>query len=265
VRQLPHSLYAPPGHRHPEQQQQPLEGNCQVTSHWEVFPGVTNIYNREPSPTNITHGTLHFIGLFDTADECFAAVNASSKDGPFHSFTYNDPTVKAPYGRHCWADSSMVWQNRGGAKGQVSGRGPGFPLVPKPLSTFTHDHLTGLREVHPPPPPRPYSLNLESDRERERDRHAAWAETRLPAEIRPSRASSRASSRPEIEAWMRRSRSLRRWPTTLSSRRSCRECTPAQNLAIAPTRRPLSAPPPTLSSHRRQLHGQRRDMWSPNG
>ena len=94
----------------------------------------------------MTHGTIKFIGLFDTADACFAAVNAS-KDGPFHSFTWNDATVKAPYVRHCWADTSMTWQGRGGAKGQVSGRGPGFPLVPKPPSTFTHDHLTGLREV----------------------------------------------------------------------------------------------------------------------
>ena len=41
------------------------------------------------SPTNITHGTLHFIGEFDSAGACFAAVNAS-KAGPFHSFTYND-------------------------------------------------------------------------------------------------------------------------------------------------------------------------------
>jgi len=58
--------------------------SCQYTTSWEVFPATTNIYNRMPSPTNVTHGTLHFIGLFETADACFAAVNAS-KDGPFHS------------------------------------------------------------------------------------------------------------------------------------------------------------------------------------
>ena len=138
VSQQPSSLYT----RRPED----LEGNCEVTTSWEVFPGFTNIYDRMPSPTNVTHGTIKFIGLFDTADACFAAVNAS-KEGPFHSFTWNDATIKAPYGRHCWADTSMTWQGRGGAKGQVSGRGPGFPLVPKPPSTFTHDHLTGLREV----------------------------------------------------------------------------------------------------------------------
>ena len=58
--------------------------SCQYTTSWEVFPATTNIYNRMPSPTNVTHGTIHFIGLFGTADACFAAVNAS-KDGPFHS------------------------------------------------------------------------------------------------------------------------------------------------------------------------------------
>ena len=104
--------------------------NCTYTRHWEVFPLYTNIYAREPSPTNATHGTLKFIGLFDSADACFAAVNASAA-GPFRSFTYNDATVlPRPYRRHCWADSSYTWQGRGGAKGQVSGRGPGFPLGP---------------------------------------------------------------------------------------------------------------------------------------
>ena len=124
-------------------------GSCAFTTGWEVLPGYTNIYNREPAPTNVTHGTLKFVGLFDSVDACFAAVNATSAaQGPFHSFTYNDATVAPPYGRHCWADTSMVWQNRGGAKGQTSGRGPGFPLPQPPLpSTFTHDHLTGLREV----------------------------------------------------------------------------------------------------------------------
>jgi len=121
---------------------------CGTTTYWELFPEYTNIWDREPTPTNVTHGTLHFIGEFDSVDECFAAVNAS-KDGPFHSFTYNDATVKDPYGRHCWADTSFTWQNRGSAKGQISGRGPGFPVYPPPppLPGFTHDHLTGLREV----------------------------------------------------------------------------------------------------------------------
>ena len=63
-------------------------------------------------------------------------------------FTWNDATLKQPYGSHCWADTSMTWQGRGGAQGQVSGRGPGFPVVaPLPNPSFTHDHLTGLREV----------------------------------------------------------------------------------------------------------------------
>ena len=97
--------------------------NCTFTTHWEVFPGYTNIYNREPSPTNVTHGTLIYIGMFNSTDECFAAVNAS-KLGPFNSFTYNDPTLDPPYGRHCWADTSYTWQNRANAPGQVSGRGP---------------------------------------------------------------------------------------------------------------------------------------------
>ena len=73
-------------------------------------------------------------------------MNASAK-GPFHSFTYNDATLPAPYGRHCWADSSFTWQGRGNLKGQVSGRGPGFPIAPPLPSGFTHHHLSGLREV----------------------------------------------------------------------------------------------------------------------
>ena len=132
-------------------------GECAVTTHWEVVHGATNIYHRIKAPTNVTQGTLKFIGLFDTAQDCFAAVNATSaKDGPFHSFTYNDATVKDPnYARHCWADTSMTWQGLCGSAhnricpGQTSGRGPGFPL-PSPLppaTRFTHDHLTGLREV----------------------------------------------------------------------------------------------------------------------
>ena len=83
-------------------------GSCAFTTGWEVLPGYTNIYNREPAPTNVTHGTLKFVGLFDSVDACFAAVNATSAaQGPFHSFTYNDATVAPPYGRHCWADTSM--------------------------------------------------------------------------------------------------------------------------------------------------------------
>lgn len=33
----------------------------------------TNIYNSEPSPTNVTHGTIHFIGEYATSEACFAA------------------------------------------------------------------------------------------------------------------------------------------------------------------------------------------------
>jgi sucrose-6-phosphate hydrolase SacC (GH32 family) len=124
----------------------PSPPGCSFTTHWEVFPLFTNIYNREPSPTNVTHGTLKFVGLFESADACFAAVNHST-EGPFHSWTYNDASVPPPYGKHCWADTSFTWQNRGGAKGQVSGRGPGFPLAPALPSSFTNHHLTGLREV----------------------------------------------------------------------------------------------------------------------
>ena len=103
-----------------------------VTTTWQVFPDVTNIYDREPSPTNATHGTLKFVGIFDSVDACFAAVNATSAaNGPFHSFTYNDATTKSvAYAKHCWADTSMTWQGRGNAPGQTSGRGPGFPLTP---------------------------------------------------------------------------------------------------------------------------------------
>jgi hypothetical protein len=133
------------------------QGSCKFTTNWEVLPGYTNIYNRMPSPVNVTHGTLHHIGEFDTVDECFAAVNAS-KDGPFHSFTWNDKSCGPVYGLHCWADTSMTWQNRGGSSGQTSGRGPGFPVKPPlpPSSRFTHDHLTGLREVAYDPKLLPY-------------------------------------------------------------------------------------------------------------
>ena len=51
-----------------------------------MFPGVTNIYDRELSPTNAAHDTLKLVGMFDSADACFAAVNATSAtDGPFNS------------------------------------------------------------------------------------------------------------------------------------------------------------------------------------
>lgn len=85
-----------------------------LTKTWQVFPGITNIYDREPSPTNVTHGTLKFVGEFESVELCFAAVNATSaRDGPFHSFTYNDATTKSPlYANHCWADTSMTWQVR---------------------------------------------------------------------------------------------------------------------------------------------------------
>ena len=55
----------------------------------------------------------------------------------------------------------MTWQNKGGAAGQISGRGPGFPLKPAlpPSSRFTHDHLTGLREVSFDPKLQPYSMH----------------------------------------------------------------------------------------------------------
>ena len=35
---------------------------CRRTTHWEVLQGYTNIYDRMPSPTNVTHGTIKFIG-----------------------------------------------------------------------------------------------------------------------------------------------------------------------------------------------------------
>ena len=132
-------------------------GECPATTHWEVIRGATNIYKRLKVPTNVTQGTLKFVGTFDSAEDCFAAVNATSaKDGPFHSFTYNDATVKDPnFAKHCWADTSMTWQGLCGSHhdricpGQTSGRGPGFPQTPPlpPATHFTHDHLTGLREV----------------------------------------------------------------------------------------------------------------------
>jgi hypothetical protein len=81
----PHEVH----HAYTQRPDTALPGDCAVTSSWEVFPGFTNIYDRMPTPTNVTHGTIHFIGLFETADACFAAVNAST-EGPFHSFTYND-------------------------------------------------------------------------------------------------------------------------------------------------------------------------------
>merc|ERR1712166_98964 len=139
---------AAPGMRQRRAPEAAALGECQFTKSWEVYPGYTNIYDREPSPTNVTQGTIKFIGLFDSAEECFGALNASTQ-GPFNSFTWNDATIPPPYGRHCWGDTSMIWQNRGGAKGQTSGRGPGFPVAPwlPPNTGYTRDHLTGLRQV----------------------------------------------------------------------------------------------------------------------
>ena len=128
---------------------------CMYSTTWEVFDGYTNIFDREPSPTNATHGTLKYVGVFDTATECFAAVNATSaKDGPFHSWTWNDPATKsADYARHCWADTSMTWQGRGGASGQVSGRGPGFPITVRtsllPCNPWLHAGLSVWSCVFP--------------------------------------------------------------------------------------------------------------------
>ena len=101
VQQLPLSLYAPQVDPQ-DKGGPPGNNNCKVTESWDVLAGFTNIYNRMPPPTNETHGTLHFIGEFDTADECFAAVNASNAKPhnpplAFHSWTWNDATVKSPY------------------------------------------------------------------------------------------------------------------------------------------------------------------------
>ena len=47
----------------------PLPPNPALTKTWQVFPNVTNIYDREPSPTNATHGTLKFVGIFNSVEE----------------------------------------------------------------------------------------------------------------------------------------------------------------------------------------------------
>ena len=100
---------------------------CKTTTSWEVFAEFTNIYDRLPSPTNVTHGTIHFIGLFDSVDACFAAVNAS-KAGPFHSFTYLFWERLGNFGMHatrfthfCSSSCEVSCRDASGKYGVVAG------------------------------------------------------------------------------------------------------------------------------------------------
>ena len=69
-----------------------------------------------------------FIGNFNTTDECFAAVNASSQ-GPFHSFTFHTPRFGGEWAHGCYADTSRTWL--GDEQAHIdSGRGPGMPVNP---------------------------------------------------------------------------------------------------------------------------------------
>lgn len=98
-----------------------------VTKSWQVFKGVNNVASRVDQP-GVSKGSVKFVGVFNTTEECFAAANAS-KLGPFHSFTFHTPAYGGPFGAHCYGDTSFTWTNDHQSKID-SGRGPGFPLNP---------------------------------------------------------------------------------------------------------------------------------------
>jgi hypothetical protein len=100
-----------------------------VTTNWQLFPGVNNVASRIEQPT-VDKPPVHFVGVFNTTAECFAAANSSSK-GPFHSFTFHTPAFGGPFGAHCYGDTSYTWTNDKQSKID-SGRGPGFPIGPGP-------------------------------------------------------------------------------------------------------------------------------------
>lgn len=98
-----------------------------VTTSWQLFSNINNVDSRIDKPT-VDKGTVHFLGVFNTTEQCFAAANASSK-GPFHSFTFHTPEFGGEFASHCYGDTSFTWLNH--EQGKInSGRGPGFPNRP---------------------------------------------------------------------------------------------------------------------------------------
>ena len=86
----------------------PQKGN--VSAEWELFPGMNNVAGRIDFPT-VDKGSVKFIGVFNTTDECWAAVNVSTK-GLFKSFTFHTEAFSAPWRMHCYGDTSFTWINR---------------------------------------------------------------------------------------------------------------------------------------------------------
>ena len=106
-----------------------------LTTGWEVMRGVNNVNGRVDQP-GVSKGTVHFIGVYTTTEQCFAAVNASTA-GPFHSFTFHTPAYGGEFASHCYADTSFTWIGDSHHQPHIdSGRGPGFPLGPGGGSAF---------------------------------------------------------------------------------------------------------------------------------
>jgi hypothetical protein len=97
-----------------------------VSKSWQMFPNTNNVYGRITQPT-VDVPPVHFIGVFNRTEECFAAAN-SSKKGPFHSFTFHKPQFGGPFGSHCYGDTSFTWIGDEHQQNNIdSAKGPGFP------------------------------------------------------------------------------------------------------------------------------------------
>ena len=109
----------------------PKRSTSNVTTSWQVFPNMNNVASRAPASPGIPASpgcgkdcTVKFIGVFNTTDECWAAVNASAA-GPFHSFTWHSMEFPLPYRGHCYGDTSFTWLDRK-QENIVSAKAPGW-------------------------------------------------------------------------------------------------------------------------------------------
>ena len=59
-----------------------------TTQSWELFRGSNDVASRVDKP-GVSKGPVIFVGYFNTTEQCWSAVNASSKT--FHSFTFHTP------------------------------------------------------------------------------------------------------------------------------------------------------------------------------
>lgn len=104
----------------------PSKPGNNVSKTWQMFPNTNNVFGRITQPT-VDVPPVHFIGVFNSTEECFAAAN-SSKKGPFHSFTFHKPQFGGPFGSHCYGDTSFTWIGDEHQQNNIdSAKGPGFP------------------------------------------------------------------------------------------------------------------------------------------